>query len=88
MSLDEPGVRIGLREIYDQGVRLESTINAALGSIDSLRGQLADIKAEQISDQKRITELESRRWPMPALAILVTIMIAGITYMVGMIANR
>lgn len=59
-------VIIGAREIYDRVV--------AVGAVlDRVSAQLVDIAQDLRDHETRIRSLEKARWPMPALAVLVSI---------------
>jgi hypothetical protein len=59
-------VRIGAREIYDALVRLEATVGR-------LVEQYAETRAEVRDHEGRMRDLERGRWPLPALAALVSL---------------
>ncbi len=60
------GVTIQSREIYDAVVRLT-------GRVDVLIMQHEESKADIKDHELRIRHLESNRWPIPALSLLVAI---------------
>ena len=67
MSPDPIGpVVIGAREIYDQLVRVAQAVERLTSHIDDHGQDLKDHEA-------RLRSLERARWPLPALAVLVSI---------------
>jgi len=65
-------VIIGAREIYD-------AVLALRGSVDRVVEQHAETRSDVKDHENRIRALEAARWPLPALAIvlsLFTLMIA------------
>lgn len=65
-------VLIGPREIYDQVVR----VNA---SVDRVSDQLTDLALDVKDHEARIRALEKARWPLPALAVLVSMASLALT---------
>ena len=59
-------VYIGPREIYDQLVRLTATVDRLVAQHDDVGKDIADHEA-------RLRALERARWPLPSLAVLVSI---------------
>jgi hypothetical protein len=59
-------VIIGAREIYDQVVRIGA-------AVDKVADKVADSEQEIADHEARIRALERARWPLPALAVLVSI---------------
>lgn len=59
-------VTIGAREIYDQVVRLQVTVERMA---DQHVGTADDIKDHEV----RLRSLERGRWPLPSLAVLVSL---------------
>jgi hypothetical protein len=59
-------VIIGAREIYDRVVAVGAVV-------DRVSAQLVDIAQDLRDHETRIRSLEKARWPMPALAVLVSI---------------
>lgn len=67
MSSDPLGpVIIGAREIYDQLVR-------AVAAIERVSGQITDLAQDVHDHETRIRSLEKARWPLPSLAVLVSV---------------
>lgn len=67
MSTEPLGpVIIGAREIYDQVIRIGAAVDRVAGQVDDTKQEVADHEA-------RIRALERSRWPLPALAVLVSI---------------
>lgn len=59
------GVTITSREIYDAVVRLT-------GRVDVLIAQQAETSADLKDHETRLRTLERGRWPLPAVAVLVS----------------
>jgi hypothetical protein len=59
-------VTIGLKEIYDQLVALNT-------KVEVLMGEVADVDKTVGDHEERLRKLEAARWPLPALAATVSI---------------
>ena len=73
-----PDLPLGLavitgREIYDAVVRLT-------GRVDVLIEQQAHTTADVVDHESRIRTLERARWPLPSLAVLVSLAGFGLTF--------
>lgn len=60
------GLKVGLREIYEQLLRLDTKVSLLMARHDDSRAEIAD-------HENRIRVLERARWPLPSLAALVSI---------------
>ncbi|WP_018214731.1 hypothetical protein [Salinispora vitiensis] len=68
-------VEIGLKEIYDQLVALNTNVQV-------LAKDLKDLTQQGDDHERRLRALESARWPLPSLAAVVSI-IALVVSIVG-----
>jgi hypothetical protein len=59
-------VTIGLREIYDAVIRLGS-------KVDLITAQMANHDQRATDHEARLRTLERGRWPLPSLAVLVSL---------------
>lgn len=59
-------VTVGAREIYDQVVRTQ-------GLVERLGDRIEDLSKDLVDHEARIRSLERNRWPLPSLAVLVSI---------------
>lgn len=66
-------VIIGAREIYDQLVRV-------VAAVERVSGQLTDLAQDVHDHETRLRSLERARWPLPALAVLVSIAALGLSF--------
>lgn len=66
-----PVVTIGLKEIYDQTVSLNT-------KVEVLMGDHADAKTLLTDHESRLRSLERGRWPLPALTILIALASLGL----------
>jgi hypothetical protein len=64
-------VLIGAREIYDQLVRVAA-------AVERVSVQLAEIAQDVHDHETRLRSLERARWPLPSLAVLVSIAALGL----------
>lgn len=71
MSPDPLAVTITVREIYDQLVGLTA-------KVDLLLTQQDIIMANQRDHELRLRNLESTRWPLPAVTILIALAALGV----------
>lgn len=60
------GVTITAREIYDAVVRLS-------GGVEVIVAQQAQTKSEVEDHETRIRALERARWPLPSIAVLLSV---------------
>lgn len=60
-----PVVLVGLQQIYDQLVGLNT-------KVEILINNQRDVEARQQDHETRLRALERSRWPLPALAVLVS----------------
>ena len=61
-----PGVLITVREVYDAVVRLS-------GQVEVLTSQQTGESNKIVDHEARLRNLERRQWPLPSLALLVSI---------------
>jgi hypothetical protein len=66
-------VYIGAREIYDQVVRVDS-------SVHRVSDQITDLALDVKDHESRLRLLEKARWPIPALAILISMASLALTF--------
>lgn len=66
MSADPLHVLITTREIYDAVIRLT-------GRVDVLIAQQEESNKDLIDHEARIRALERARWPLPTIAVLVSV---------------
>lgn len=66
-----PAVVIGLKEIYDQLVALNTKVEVLIGDVADQDTKVAD-------HETRLRSLERARWPLPTLAVLVALASAAI----------
>lgn len=59
-------VEIGLKEIYDLLVALNTNVQI-------IAGDIKDLSAKADDHESRLRALERNRWPLPSLAALVSI---------------
>jgi hypothetical protein len=60
------GVVISSREIYDAVVRLTGRVDVLITQTEALKQDISD-------HENRIRNLEKARWPIPTVAVLVSI---------------
>lgn len=65
MTVLEPVV-IGAREIYDQGQKTQAALDKLVDKMGGLGERLGD-------HENRLRMLERARWPLPSLAVLLSI---------------
>jgi hypothetical protein len=63
---DPYGVAINIREIYDELIR-------ASGKLDRLVDQHEAVRTEVADHETRIRLLERGRWPLPSLAVVLSL---------------
>lgn len=61
-----PGVVIDAKEIYDAVVRLTGRVDVLIVQHDEMKTRMQDLES-------RVRMLEAARWPLPALAILLSV---------------
>lgn len=61
------------REIYDQLVRVGDAVNGLGTKVDRLTDGHVDVRNDLIDHETRIRGLERARWPLPSLAIVVSV---------------
>lgn len=70
-------VVITAREIYDQLVRVVAAVERLADGLDGQRRDLRDHETEhqkvEADHESRLRSLEKARWPLPALAVLVSL---------------
>jgi hypothetical protein len=70
-------VVITSREIYDQLVRVVAAVERLADGLESQRRDLRDHETEhqrvESDHETRLRSLEKARWPLPALAVIVSI---------------
>lgn len=72
-----PVVVIGLKEIYDQLLRLTT-------QVEILIGDQRDTEARTQDHEARLRALERGRWPLPALAVLISLASVVLTFVKSM----
>ncbi len=69
-------VVVTAREIYDQLVRLTTAVGdlaSQLGQVVTSQAELkAEVKGDFADHETRLRSLERGRWPLPALAVLIS----------------
>lgn len=85
-------VVITSRDIYDALVRLTDTVNKLVGSADGHAEDIRDHetrlrKLEEPNSGTRLADMDARlrnveaaRWPLPALAVLVSVAALALSY--------
>ncbi len=63
-------VTIGAREIYDQVIRLSASVERLSDQHADTQRDVSELKADH---EARIRALERGRWPLPSLAVLVSL---------------
>lgn len=66
-------VVITAREIYDQLVRVADALGVLATRIDRLADQHADSRSDIADHETRLRALERARWPLPSIAVLVSV---------------
>lgn len=66
-------VIITAREIYDQLVRVAT-------AVEKVSGQLTDIAQDVHDHETRLRSLEKARWPLPSLAVLVSLAALALSF--------
>lgn len=64
--MESSRVEITMREIYDAVVRLTGRVDVLIEQQKTTRGDIKD-------HENRIRSLEKSRWPLPSVAVLVSI---------------
>lgn len=63
---EESGVRITVRDVYDQVIEMKALLGPL---VDPVTG----VVATQKDHESRLRALEKSRWPLPSLALLVSL---------------
>lgn len=71
-------VVITAREIYDQLVRLTTAVEGLLKDHGALVQRLTEYDKDLEKLDKRVQAIESRQWPIPTVAVLVSLIGVGI----------
>jgi hypothetical protein len=78
-------VVITAREIYDQLVRVVAAVERLA---DGLEGQRQDLRDHQVTQERvnqdhedRLRSLERARWPLPSLAVLVSLAALALAFL-------
>ncbi len=68
-------VTITAREIYDAVLRLSAKVDLVLVQLDEAKTDLGDHEA-------RLRSLERNRWPLPSVALLISLLSFGLTFII------
>ncbi|WP_431903604.1 hypothetical protein [Nonomuraea sp. bgisy101] len=68
-----PGVQIGAREIYDELKTVGGKVDKVDGKVDQLDSKVDGVVAEVADHETRIRVLERARWPLPSIAVLISV---------------
>lgn len=66
-------VYVGAREIYDMVVRVGA-------AVDRVADQLVDLRKDRDDHESRLRSLEKARWPLPSLALIVSLAAIAIPF--------
>lgn len=76
---------ITAREIYDQLVRVVTAVDRLADGLEGQRRDLRDHETEhqrvETDHENRLRSLEKGRWPLPALAVLVSIAALALAFL-------
>jgi len=78
-DLPPPVVTIGLKEIYDQLVSLNT-------KVEVLMGDQADTDKRVTDHETRLRSLERARWPLPTVSVLIALA-AAITAAIALVTR-
>jgi hypothetical protein len=70
-------VLIGLKEVYEAVLRIDGKVTAFNEQLLNLKEDFIELKKDQEKDhadhESRIRSLEARQWPLPTVAILLSV---------------
>lgn len=72
MTPQDPGVYISPAQMYQELRSMHDALSRVEAKVDGLRDDYKEVKDDVADHESRLRSLERGRWPLPSLAVLVS----------------